>query len=91
MLQHLLRVTKIIASRHAYFLTKLTFLTGYLLFCDQDDSVSQSSSDAGLGSDHESDTLTIGEAWKKSMVFSPCDNIVLSLTFNNSLNFVQLL
>lgn len=33
----------------------------YLLLCHQEDSVSQSSSDAGLGSDHESDTLTIGK------------------------------
>lgn len=33
----------------------------HLLLCHQEDSVSQSSSDAGLGSDHESDTLTIGK------------------------------
>lgn len=42
-----------------YLIWSLTH--SHLLLCHQEDSVSQSSSDAGLGSDHESDTLTIGK------------------------------
>lgn len=57
------------------------------VFCNQDDSVSQSSSDAGLGSDHESDTLTIGEAWgRKNVKLSPGADIALSLTLHSCLN-----